>query len=264
MNKLKNLLTVALFVSCNCQAQDTFFPDNYAKKEIGTEDSAETPKPTIDPNAAPAPQFSSEETPGALAETSSEPGTKLSSIGIIVNATDEPHVNAALHEFFRIIDGHKNISTSFIVLVGDPEESMKAAGPALSEMKLNQEVVKEFAINALLSPITDEEDQKKRELEVMDQLGQIMAKDETLMKRFAAIGKLSLVREVPGEYKITHSPGWVLDTERGKIMVEGIMKLGVFINDKGELVESMLQDTKEEGMEKIENEGTPSSNPNTP
>ena len=35
-------------------------------------------------------------------------------------------------------------------------------------------------------------------------------------------------------------------------MVEGIMKLGIFINEKGEFVESMLKEEQKDEMEKIQ------------
>lgn len=241
-------------LTLNCSssfAQDSFFPDNYVKGEASIPPQE---SPTANPNAAPAPELAPEtpSEPESSSEPAAEAGVKLSQIGIIINTENASHVQAALNEFYRIIDQHKSIETLFIVLVGDQKTALEAAGPALSQMQLDQEMVKEFTINALLSPIVEGEDQKAREREILDSLSQTMLKDETLARRLKSITKLSIVTKVPDEFKMTYSPGWILDTARGRIMVEGIMKLGTFINEKGEFVESMLKDEQKDEMEKIQ------------
>lgn len=234
----KNIILLFPLYIATALAQDSFFPDNYVKGGMEAQ-VRETPTPSApSPQLAPESEITAE--PESDPEVPIEGGTKISQIGIIVNSDNAAHVQSAINEFNRIIDTHKSIETLFIVLVGDQKTALEAAGPALSQMELNQEMVKEFMIKALLNPVTEEDDVKAKEREIMDSLSETMFKDETLARRLKTITKLSIVNKVPDEYKITHSPGWILDTARGRIMVEGIVKLGTYINEKGEFVESML------------------------
>lgn len=241
-----------LTYSSPLMAEDSFFPDGYVKQDGSAfPHNEQTPTPSIS-KSAPAPELAPPSESMEPVKEVIESGTKLSALGIIINGTNAAHVSGALGEYLRIVEHYKEIDSLFIVLVGDQKTSLEAASPALSQLEMNPDVIKELFLKTMLNPIVQDENEKQREKEVLDEISNTISKDESLGRRMKAISSLSLVDKVPDEFKITYSPGWILDTARGRIMVEGIIKLGTFINEKGEFVESMLKEEQKDEMEKIQ------------
>ncbi len=49
-------------------------------------------------------------------------------------------------------------------------------------------------------------------------------------------GKLQVLDYIPSEYQVTRSPTWVVETKKGRYLLEGIEKLSRYFNKRGEFV----------------------------
>jgi len=96
---------------------------------------------------------------------------------------------------------------------------------------------------------------------IIDKKTKIPFADRKEMFKFAVMeGLLYPSEEIPERYNIKLSPTWIIRTEKGEILLEGIGNLASFINERGEFIDksfgvlSNVLETEEEKEEKRDKE----------
>ena len=64
-------------------------------------------------------------------------------------------------------------------------------------------------------------------------------------------GSVKFVGYVPHEYNVTSSPAWILRTESGDVVLEGIMAPERYINGKGEFIAEAIGDVLTDAEEQV-------------
>lgn len=157
-----------------------------------------------------------------------EGGLKIKAIELVTTAKDPAKLSASLHAYTNILRGRDiNPLRIFIVNNGaDPKEAMKRASEEMAkELKILPDAPSSLEEVKALPP--EKAQQMLNEMKASPLLPKFMAMAMTLINSFG----------IPASIPVKALPSWVLYTEEGKVVLEGIIDPTSMITKSGKFVE---------------------------
>lgn len=186
-----------------------------------------------------SPLCHAQEAPQRSSVDNDEPKT-IQEISLIVSGADEGHFIPAIERLRNIFRHHTRIKAGSLTVVGNPYSIAEKVYLALSPKDVSLEL-KKRVISKVMIPKPDNLTEEQEDIfssRIADGMQEIITSDPEMKLFFDLASQLSIVQELPKELNIQKSPTWLITTQKGKIILEGILEPETFINEKNEFVEN--------------------------